>query len=377
MKLRVTHKYVLGGAAVCAALLGCALYFWMPARAPVSDVVVEIPKPQQEIPKNEETQEAVPEPPPEEEKKEEQPVEQPAPPPEVQKEVQPPVVEVPPEVVKKPEVPPPPVVKKPEPEPVKPPKLEPPVVKEPEPAPPPVIIEKPAPPPPPPPAPVEKEPEPAPSPVIIEEPEPEPPPVQKPRATYTKPTYFVNREVESDNIKMFPRWTGMLSRYSSDARKLDDVCGARPHPSSPCKLLEWKNFLEDLRNAPLVEQLREVNRFLNKYPYIDDIVNWGFDNYWETPYEFQRKSGNCKDYAIAKFMSLRAIGVSNDIMRIVVLKDLNLGGIIHAILVVSTDEKSYILDNQIKQLVTTDKVYHYVPIYSINEEHWWQHFVLD
>jgi predicted transglutaminase-like cysteine proteinase len=188
-------------------------------------------------------------------------------------------------------------------------------------------------------------------------------------------SYFINREVRSENIKMFPRWTGMLARYNAEAHTLDAICGVEQN--TPCKLKEWKTFLKSLRDAPLPEKLNEVNRFINNYPYIDDIVNWGFDNYWETPYEFQRKSGNCKDYAIAKFMSLRAIGVPNDMMRIVVLRDLNLGGIIHAVLVVSIDEKNYMLDNQIKQVVLTDKVYHYVPVYSINEEHWWQHFMLE
>lgn len=266
----------------------------------------------------------------------------------------PPVKEEPPPVVEKPKVAPP-VVKKQAPLPeIKKPKTEP---KPEEPAPVPESVPSP--------------------PVVIEEPLPPLPEVKKPVRTMPKlrPTYFVNREVISNDIEMFPRWTGMLSRYAAEAQTLEDVCGKPPH--TPCKLKEWKDFLISIRDEPLLEKLRQVNRFLNKYPYIDDVVNWGFDNYWETPYEFQRKSGNCKDYAIAKFMSLRAIGVPNDMMRIVVLKDLNLGGIIHAILVVSDDEKSYILDNQIKQVVTTDKVYHYVPIYSINEEHWWQHFVLE
>jgi predicted transglutaminase-like cysteine proteinase len=201
-----------------------------------------------------------------------------------------------------------------------------------------------------------------------------PPPVEKPkpRVSHIR-SYWANREVRSTNIKMFPRWTGMVGRYAVENHTLDSVCGSER--DQPCKLKEWKAFLEGLREAPLYEKVKEINRYLNKYPYIDDIVNWGFDNYWETPYEFQRKSGNCKDYAIAKFMSLRAIGVPNDLMRITVLRDLNLGGAIHAVLVVSVDEKNYILDNQIKQVVPTDKVYHYVPIYSINEEYWWQHFM--
>ncbi|MDD4615827.1 MAG: transglutaminase-like cysteine peptidase [Alphaproteobacteria bacterium] len=200
-------------------------------------------------------------------------------------------------------------------------------------------------------------------------PSPEPPQktVKKIRGIHT---YFVNREVRSDNVRMFPRWTGMLARYSAENHTLDKVCGSER--DQPCKLKEWKSFLEGLRNAPLMEKIVEVNRLVNKYPYVDDILN-----YWETPYEFQRRSGNCKDYAIAKYLSLRAIGVPDDIMRITVLRDLNLGGVIHAVLVVTVDEKNYILDNQIKQVVSTDKIYHYVPIYSINEEHWWQHFMLD
>ena len=59
---------------------------------------------------------------------------------------------------------------------------------------------------------------------------------------------------------------------------------------------EWKDFLENLRAAPLLEKLAEVNEYLNRYPYVDDIVNWGFDNYWETPYEFLARNGDCEDF---------------------------------------------------------------------------------
>ena len=356
MRLSVTQKRLFGAFVVCVALFVCIRenvflpepkVVDKPDRGVVGEAFpVKLPV----IPKIEEPKEAVSVVPP---KVEEEKLSVPSVP-----------VSPPPPVVKAPESVPPPVVKKQEPAPIikKPAPL--PEVKKLKPKPEPPVVEIP-------------KPEPSPPPVIVEAPEPPPPQAERHifRQTATPPTYFVNREVESDNIRMFPRWTGMLSRYSAEGHALDSVCGAPQH--TPCKLKEWKEFLLELRDAPLLEKLTEVNRFLNKYPYIDDIVNWGFDNYWETPYEFQRKSGNCKDYAIAKFMSLRAIGVPNDIMRITVLKDLNLGGVIHAILVVSLNEKSYILDNQIKQVVSTDSVYHYMPIYSINEEHWWQHFMLN
>ena len=59
-------------------------------------------------------------------------------------------------------------------------------------------------------------------------------------------------------------------------------------------------------------------------------------------------------------------------MRIVVLRDLNLG-IAHAILVVYLNGKAWVLDIQIQDVVPAETVRHYRPIYSINERHWWLH----
>jgi predicted transglutaminase-like cysteine proteinase len=188
-------------------------------------------------------------------------------------------------------------------------------------------------------------------------------------------SYFINREVRADNIQMFPKWMDMLARYDAESHTLDSICGHETY--STCKLKDWKDFLEGLRGKPMAEQMEAINGFVNKYPYVEDIVNWGVEDYWETPYEFQRKNGDCEDYAIAKFMSLRALGVANDAMRVFVVRDLNLGGIIHAVLIVFNADSSFMLDNQIEQVVPTSKIYHYMPVYSINEAHWWQHFMLD
>ena len=194
-------------------------------------------------------------------------------------------------------------------------------------------------------------------------------------------SYFINQEVRSDNIEMFTKWTDVLARYDAKSHTLEDICGDERY--SPCRLTEWKEMLEGLRGKPLIEQIDAVNRFINTYPYIEDIVNWGLGDYWETPYEMQeslaqflRKNGDCEDYAISKFMSLRALGVDNDKMRVEIVQDLNLGGVIHAILIVFVDDKVYVLDNQIKQVMLAVDIYHYKPIYSINEAHWWRHIMI-
>lgn len=184
-------------------------------------------------------------------------------------------------------------------------------------------------------------------------------------------SYFINNEVESDNIEMFPKWVEMLAHYDYESHSFDKACGKAQY--NTCKLSQWKEFMESLRGKPRLEQMDAVNRFVNAYPYVEDIVNWGMEDYWATIYEFQRKSGDCEDYAIAKFTSLRALGIPNDDMRIDVVQDLNLDGILHAVLIVFTNGKMYILDNQIKQLMLATDIYHYKPVYSINETHWWRH----
>jgi predicted transglutaminase-like cysteine proteinase len=183
-------------------------------------------------------------------------------------------------------------------------------------------------------------------------------------------SYFRMSESVFDNLTPFPKWTGVMSRFKSQQSIPDSRCGTvRYHP---CVIKEWKNMLAMLQDKSLDEQLDEVNDWANKYPYIVDQLNWGINDYWETPYEFMEINGDCEDYAIAKYYSLRAIGVPADRMRIMIVQDLNLGGIIHAILgVYDDDDNLLILDNQSKHVIPALKIYHYRPIYGVNETNWW------
>lgn len=188
---------------------------------------------------------------------------------------------------------------------------------------------------------------------------------------YAAQSWFINTEVEADNIDMFPKWVDMLSRYDAESHLMDKQCGRNQY--NICKLKEWKGYIDSLRSKPLLEQLDAVNRYVNRSPYIEDMVNWNMEDYWATLYEFQRKSGDCEDYAIAKFTSLRALGIASDAMRIEVVQDMNLDGILHAVLIVFVADETYVLDNQIQQLMRARDIYHYKPVYSINEMHWWRH----
>jgi predicted transglutaminase-like cysteine proteinase len=174
---------------------------------------------------------------------------------------------------------------------------------------------------------------------------------------------FGTTEIHSSNLKMFPKWRGTLQRFEDELKS----CRA-----DQCKKKQWQAVIDGLRGKDLMTQLREINTEMNDKRYITDPVNWNLPDYWATPFQFLRKNGDCEDYAIAKYMALRDLGVSVDDMRIVVLNDLNLR-IAHAVLAVYVNGKPYILDNQISKVVPASSIHHYQPVYSINENGWWLH----
>ncbi len=181
---------------------------------------------------------------------------------------------------------------------------------------------------------------------------------------------FGSHEVRSSRMSLFPKWQGALARYFDESKMAEAPCTSTVF--NRCHLREWKTFLKGLRGEAPAAQIRLVNQFMNRYRYIIDPRNYGVPDYWATPRQFLTRDGDCEDYAIAKYLSLRALGFDAAKMRIVVLQDLNLGAA-HAVLVVYRDRRVLVLDNQIKTVVDQAAIRHYRPIYSINEEAWWLH----
>jgi predicted transglutaminase-like cysteine proteinase len=179
------------------------------------------------------------------------------------------------------------------------------------------------------------------------------------------PLLFGTTETRSSNIRPFPKWTDMLARHHAEEKRGDPAC--TPTRFVRCGVADWLAFLETERSKDRTAQLAEVNTYLNQHPYILDKLN-----YWETPREFAMLDGDCKDYAIAKYFSLRYLGWSEDVLRVVVVQDLNLK-VAHAVLAVYIDGTILILDNQARQVVRADTIHHYLPYYSINESFWWLH----
>ncbi|MDL2316236.1 transglutaminase-like cysteine peptidase [Desulfovibrio sp. OttesenSCG-928-A18] len=134
----------------------------------------------------------------------------------------------------------------------------------------------------------------------------------------------------------------------------------------------WAKLREKLADAPLNEKVRGVNVFFNRWPYRTDREVWGVEDYWATPREFMQRSGDCEDYAIAKYYALRDLGVPKEILRIAAIKDtiLNVG---HAVTIVYMDDDAYVLDNLSNLVLSHSELDHYDPVFTVNEEFLWRH----
>jgi predicted transglutaminase-like cysteine proteinase len=183
------------------------------------------------------------------------------------------------------------------------------------------------------------------------------------------PAIFGAREIYSPDLSAFVKWTGMLERFAREERE-EPPCA--PGSVADCAPAEWRALLDAVAGLDLKTKLERVNAAINQHPYVPSMRNWGESNRWETPFEFLRRGGQCQDYAIAKYLLLRAAGVPAAQLRIVVLHDTRLD-LDHAVTVAYIDGRVLMLDNQFPSVVPADSVLHYQPYYSINEEGWWLH----
>jgi predicted transglutaminase-like cysteine proteinase len=174
------------------------------------------------------------------------------------------------------------------------------------------------------------------------------------------------RQEGSSDISAFTKWTALMPRYETQQASAASQCIGKD-----CLNQKWEALLSELDGKPMQVQIDRVNGFFNRMAYVTDQKNYGIADYWQTPYELMERGGDCEDYAIAKYISLKRLGFSESDMRILIVRDGKLGGTIHAVLEVKLDGDAQLLDNQARDIKSVAQVMHYMPVYAINESRWW------
>mgnify|MGYP001954004298 FL=1 len=140
------------------------------------------------------------------------------------------------------------------------------------------------------------------------------------------------------------------------------------------RLLAWQNLYISLKNKSEKEQLEAVNNFFNSHvTFISDQKHWGQEDYWATPFESLTTQGaDCEDYVIAKYYTLKELGVEVEKMRITYVKALRINQA-HMVLTYfpTPDAIPLVLDNLITQIVSADRRKDLEPVYSFNGSGMW------
>lgn len=101
-----------------------------------------------------------------------------------------------------------------------------------------------------------------------------------------------------------------------DARLIESLRQSNG-PAAAQRVKDWSELLRQLPQMEESGRLRAVNRFFNRIPQGSDQSLWGERDYWASPLELLVKNGgDCEDYAIAKYFSLKSSGIPVEKLRI-------------------------------------------------------------
>ncbi len=142
------------------------------------------------------------------------------------------------------------------------------------------------------------------------------------------------------------------------------------------RLVAWTKLIAETRKKGETEKLRLVNDFFNEVPFVSDIEHWGIQDYWATPTELLASNGgDCEDYAIGKYFTLLAVGVSVDKLRITYVKARNLPPADQAHMVLTyysrPDAVPLVLDNLVAEIKPGSQRPDLLPVYSFNGDGLW------
>lgn len=139
------------------------------------------------------------------------------------------------------------------------------------------------------------------------------------------------------------------------------------------RLKKWEKIANTKDNSNELTKLKQVNKFFNKAKFISDIKHWGKEDYWATPLELlATNGGDCEDYSIAKYFTLREMGVPMEKIKITYVKAVKLNQA-HMVLAYYDEPGSepLILDNLINDIKPASQRSDLIPVYSFNGEGLW------
>lgn len=154
---------------------------------------------------------------------------------------------------------------------------------------------------------------------------------------------------------------------------------ARYGPQAQRLYRDWQAMLNNAASSDSA-RLKDVNEFFNRrITYAENSQVWRQEDYWATPLEtFGKGMADCKGFVIAKYVSLRLLGMTPDKIRLTYVKA-RIGGpssnVTQAHMVLayyaSPTVEPLILDNLITSIQPASQRPDLIPVFSFNMESIW------
>lgn len=175
-------------------------------------------------------------------------------------------------------------------------------------------------------------------------------------------------------------WIALLAAGAPLYDKMFELARTRYGAHAERQLAAWQTMMQAAAVLDERTKVERVNQFFNRaLQFGEDHAIWGENDYWATPLEFMgRGIGDCEDFSISKYFSLRSLGVPDERLRITYVKA-RIGGPnsdvmqAHMILGYYPDAtgEPLILDNLITELRPASRRRDLLPVFSFNSEGLW------
>lgn len=168
------------------------------------------------------------------------------------------------------------------------------------------------------------------------------------------------------------KWRNVESDIQAETPALAR-CRAEPNDCSPAAA-RFVAIVKDAATRDGRARLALVNRRVNAaIRYTSDFAQWSRPDVWSAPLDaahkgsFETGLGDCEDYAIAKYVALREVGVAAKDLRLLLVRD-NAVRMDHAVLAARENGQWLVLDNRWSRLVADAELKRFEPLFALSDD---------
>jgi predicted transglutaminase-like cysteine proteinase len=163
------------------------------------------------------------------------------------------------------------------------------------------------------------------------------------------------------------QWSDLQSRILADEKTIAS-CRLDEASCSPAA----RRFLSLVETGGRNErrtQLGKINRAVNlAIRPASDWAQYGYADFWASPLQtLASGAGDCEDYAIVKYVALRALGIAESDLRLMIVRD-DKHQTEHAIVAVRDEQKWLILDNRTMFIINAEDARYYNPLFVLEQK---------